>query len=472
MLRYNLRYQTFLVISDALIVGLMLFVAEQIRITVDLGKSSSPYNFETPFLLYPITIAMWIVMFQQAKVYSAVDSLHFRPAARSAIAGHSVACMVFLGVLFLTYRDYSRLQALYFMALTLAGVLTHRFALRLLREQLSPYMHNQRIVVIVGANPIGERLGAEIDNSDPGIICLEGFVLLPGEDPRSELSNSAIDGRILGEIDELPELVRKHGVEEVIIATRWFDSTTSDLITRIMLLLEDLPVSVRLAPDFSDLAYFQATSEYFHDMILVGLREPILTPAQRVLKRLFDIIFAGSILLVTWPLFLVIALAIRSEGPGPIIFRQKRIGQHGKRFTMYKFRTMVDGAEQIEVLNNGTQGVKQPEDPRVTRIGRFLRRTSLDELPQFFNVLRGDMSVVGPRPEMPWLVDRYEWWQRKRFEVPQGITGWWQITGRADKPMHLNTEDDLYYVRNYSFWLDLQIIFRTVISVITGRGAY
>ncbi len=472
MLRYNLRYQAFLVLSDALIVSVMLFIAEQIRITVDLGKSNSPYNFETPFLLYPIAIAIWFIMFQKARVYSTVDSLHFRPAARQVIAGHSVACLVFLGVLFLTYRDYSRLQALYFLVLTLIGVLVHRFVLRLLREKLSSYMHSQRVVIIVGINPIGERLGAEIDNSDPGIICLEGYVLLPGEEPPTELNNSVIKGRVLGEIDDLPALVRKHGVEEVIIATRWFDPAISDLITRIMLLLEDQPISIRLAPDYSDLAYFQATSEYFHDMILVGLREPILTPTQRILKRLFDVIFAGNVLLITWPLFVVIALAIRSESPGPVIFRQKRIGQHGKRFTMYKFRTMYVDTEGMAMQNDGTQMLKRPDDPRVTRVGRFLRRTSLDELPQFVNVLRGDMSVVGPRPEVPWLVDRYEWWQRKRFEVPQGITGWWQITGRADKPMHLNTEDDLYYVRNYSIWLDLQIIFRTIISVITGKGAY
>lgn len=108
----------------------------------------------------------------------------------------------------------------------------------------------------------------------------------------------------------------------------------------------------------------------------------------------------------------------------------------------------------------------------MTRVGRFLRRTSLDELPQFINVLRGEMSVVGPRPEMTWLVDEYEWWQRKRFEVPQGITGWWQVSGRSDKPMHLHTEDDLFYVRNYSLWLDVQIIFKTIVAMITGKGAY
>ena len=128
-----------------------------------------------------------------------------------------------------------------------------------------------------------------------------------------------------------------------------------------------------------------------------------------------------------------------------------------------------------EVMSETADGkvlFKSASDPRVTRVGRFIRSTSLDELPQVFNVLRGDMSLVGPRPEQPWLVDRYESWQRKRFAVPQGMTGWWQVNGRSDKPMHLHTEDDLYYVRNYSLLLDLRILLKTVWVVLRGRGAY
>jgi len=137
---------------------------------------------------------------------------------------------------------------------------------------------------------------------------------------------------------------------------------------------------------------------------------------------------------------------------------------------MYKFRSMVVGADRLQDKNDVDH--KKSDDPRVTRVGRFIRKTSLDELPQFWNILCGDMSLVGPRPEMPWLVEKYNPWQRKRFEVPQGLTGWWQVTGRADKPMYLNTEDDLFYIRNYSLWLDLQIVFRTMLVIFTGRGAF
>ncbi len=144
---------------------------------------------------------------------------------------------------------------------------------------------------------------------------------------------------------------------------------------------------------------------------------------------------------------------------------------------MYKFRSMVVDAERMTdvVAARGHDDVivhKTPNDPRVTRVGRFIRRTSLDELPQIFNVLRGEMSLVGPRPELPWLVENYELWQRRRFAVPPGITGWWQINGRSERLMHLHTEDDLYYIQNYSPLLDMQILWRTIGVVVRGRGAF
>ena len=161
----------------------------------------------------------------------------------------------------------------------------------------------------------------------------------------------------------------------------------------------------------------------------------------------------------------------------PVIFRQKRVGKDGQLFEMFKIRTMVKNAEQLrgQVEKRDIDGNlihKAKDDPRVTRVGRLLRRFSLDELPQLFNVLAGTMSLVGPRPEIPYLVEMYEPWQRQRFEVLPGITGWWQVNNRSDKPMHLHIEDDLYYIQNYSIWLDLKIILRTIWVVLIGKGAY
>jgi exopolysaccharide biosynthesis polyprenyl glycosylphosphotransferase len=207
------------------------------------------------------------------------------------------------------------------------------------------------------------------------------------------------------------------------------------------------------------------------------LRAPALNNYQRLIKRSFDLVLASLSLLVCLPWMGVIALLIRLESSGPVVLQQQRVGENGHLFRMLKFRSMVHNAEelrsQVETLDQAGNLIhKTKQDPRVTRIGRLLRRTSLDELPQLFNVLKGEMSLVGPRPELPYLVEKYEPWQRARFSVPQGITGWWQIQGRSDKPMHLNTEDDLFYVQNYSILLDIYILLKTIAVVWSGKGAY
>ena len=196
-----------------------------------------------------------------------------------------------------------------------------------------------------------------------------------------------------------------------------------------------------------------------------------------MLKRVFDLIFGLFALILTLPLMALSALLVFLEDGRPIIFRQKRVGKNGRLFEIIKLRTMVKDAEQLQSKVeqhdwDGNQIYKVKNDPRVTRVGRLLRRFSLDELPQLFQVLAGTMSLVGPRPELPNLVENYQSWQRKRFAVLPGMTGWWQVTGRSDKPMHLHTEDDLYYIQNYSIWLDLEIILRTIWVVLIGKGAY
>ncbi len=163
---------------------------------------------------------------------------------------------------------------------------------------------------------------------------------------------------------------------------------------------------------------------------------------------------------------MITAIFIVADSGLPVLFRQIRVGQGGREFGMYKFRSMVKNAAALGPYFTADI------DPRITRVGRFIRRTSIDELPQLINVLKGDMSLVGPRPELPWLVEKYEPWQRKRFAVPQGITGWWQVNGRSDNPMHLHTDQDLYYIQHYSWWLDIEILWRTVAVVLRGRGAY
>jgi lipopolysaccharide/colanic/teichoic acid biosynthesis glycosyltransferase len=194
-----------------------------------------------------------------------------------------------------------------------------------------------------------------------------------------------------------------------------------------------------------------------------------------VLKRGIDVVVACLALLGLLPLLLLVALVIRLDSRGPAIFRQQRVGRGGRLFVLYKFRTMQDNAAgnvAWTLDDNGRLRHKHRQDPRVTRVGRWLRRTSMDELPQLINIVKGDMSLIGPRPELPEIVARYEPWQHDRHLVRPGLTGWWQVSGRSDLPMHENTELDLFYVRRLSFQLDWRIALKTVRVVFKGLGAF
>ena len=194
-------------------------------------------------------------------------------------------------------------------------------------------------------------------------------------------------------------------------------------------------------------------------------------------KSIFDLVFGFFALIFSLPLMALLALLVYLEDGSPVIFRQKRVGKNERLFEIFKFRTMVKNAaqlqSQVEMWDLGGNLIhKSKDDPRITRIGRVLRRFSLDELPQLFNVLAGTMSLVGPRPEIPSLAEKYEPWQRKRFTVLPGMTGWWQVNSRNAQPMQLHIEYDIYYIQNYSFWLDLKIILRTFWVVLEGTGSY
>ncbi len=195
----------------------------------------------------------------------------------------------------------------------------------------------------------------------------------------------------------------------------------------------------------------------------------------RWIKRGLDFVGALSLLIVLSPLILLILVAIQIESRGSAIFRQDRVGKNGSVFTIYKFRTMIPDRRDRQAPYTGEERRKRhktPRDPRVTTVGAFLRRTSLDELPQLLNVLKGEMSFIGPRPELPSIVARYEPWQHERHLVRPGLSGWWQVTGRSDLPMHENTELDIYYVQYSAFILDLQIFFKTFGALIQRRGAF
>ena len=464
------NYTVVLVILDLLLTLIALYLASLARLWLPFSYRLEPRHVYLHPLIYGMVLVIWGVIFPTMSAYDPKRVLHLKEQIRTAFLAGSASTLVFAGALYLSFRDVPRLLFVYFYVIDLSFLFGLRLLLRAVWKLWSEQEQHVSKVLIVGAGSLGQDVVRQARDYQWTGLRLEGYV---DDDPSKQ--GQIIEGiPVLGGLDQTLSIVRQRDISEVIFA---LPLRAYEKVTKLIFELQELPVRVRVVPDIFNLAFFRATIEDFHGMPLIGLRDPVIDGFDRVVKRLFDLALSAMLLLLLWPLMLLIALLIKLDSPGPVLFRQQRVGENGRLFTMYKFRTMFVDAEQRlnEILRESPEGVaflKRPDDPRVTRLGRFLRRTSLDELPQLFNVIKGEMSLVGPRPELPLLVQHYESWQRQRFAVPPGITGWWQVTGRAERPMHLHTEDDLYYIRNYSLLLDLRILWRTIGAVLRGRGAY
>jgi exopolysaccharide biosynthesis polyprenyl glycosylphosphotransferase len=425
----------------------------------DVATRQIPVLLYTVFPLIWISILLLLSAYDQRR-YPRLGDEMFILAVGALLAGLSMA-----GALYLSFREISRILFLVFVALGLSFQFAWRAVLRLVLRPVVEDNRQLRRVLVVGSGELGEKLRQEIQNFAG--LEFAGFLA-------SATQPHGTDRLVLGSLEDAERVIAQQEINDVVLALPLsLHAHTNELLKT----LHELPVRVWLVPDSLGIAMQQAGLGEFAGLPMLDLRVPVLNEYQRGMKRAFDL--AITLFVLPWALMLmgVIALAIRLEGKGPIFFRQTRVGENGRLFEMLKFRSMVPNATELSHLVEhrdaaGNLVHKTPHDPRVTRVGRFLRRSSLDELPQLFNILRGDMSLVGPRPELPHLVEKYQPWQWRRFAVPQGMTGWWQVNGRSDRPMHMNTEDDLYYIRHYSLALDIWILVRTISAVTRGKGAF
>ncbi len=464
--RLGYRLTGSVLIWDVLLTLLCLYGASRIRLELELGKDLGLQHVQLPWQIYLAVGLIWIIIFLLLIPQRALFVSNLMEATGRLIAAVALANLSFAGLLYLSLRDVSRLQFIYFAIADLIVLLLFHLIVR----SYLRFRHSngwQRRVLLIGGGPTTHQLVQEFARRPWGGVCVVGYT---SDQPVSNDSSVPC----LGTVDATPQIIAGNRIDEVIFT---LPPQQQEQIVRLSLQLQQYPVMLHMVPGVLDLTFARTPVDTFGGVPLISLRESALSEMQRVFKRLFDTAASAFLLVLLSPLMLMIALLIRIESPGPVFFRQERIGEHGRRFRMLKFRSMYQDAEQrwLEVARRDADGRlvhKTNDDPRVTRIGRKLRRTSLDELPQLINVLRGEMSLVGPRPEMPYIALEYEPWQWQRFRVPPGITGWWQVNGRSDKPMHLHTEDDLYYIQNYSFWLDLRILLKTIIVVLHGHGAY
>ncbi len=471
--RFGTNFAVFLFLSDLVLTTLLLHLARLVRPHLPWGLNVGARGELLHFspALYLIVPTIWALTFLFSSVYDPERTLRWVDDVQTVAVAIGIATLVFAGLAYFFYRDLSRFLFVTFFVFDEVGLIAWRLFLRvLIRLRRARWPHPVRQVLVVGAGKVGLDVARQIEAYRWAGLELVGFL----DDDPDKRNRRFLGKPVLGGLEQVAEVVKQHHIDEIVIA---LPLRAHKRMVDLILTVQRLPVSVRVVPDLFDLAFFRATVEEFGGMPLIGLRDPAIDEFQRLVKRLFDLALGSVLLVLAAPVMAAIAIAIKLDSPGPVIFKQQRVGEGGKLFTFYKFRSMYVDAEErlqevIHYTDDGKVLFKRRDDPRVTRVGRFIRATSLDELPQLFNVLKGDMSLVGPRPELPWLVDRYEPWQLRRFAVPQGITGWWQVNGRSNKPMHLHTEDDLYYIQHYSLWLDIKILWMTIGAVLRRVGAF
>jgi exopolysaccharide biosynthesis polyprenyl glycosylphosphotransferase len=321
--------------------------------------------------------------------------------------------------------------------------------------------------VVVGANEEAARLVTMMQRPAFGFRPI-------GVVTTSSTRSSKLDLPVMGTLDELRMVLLATRAECVFVASTAVRPDEMEPIAKAVRLAG---IEVRITATLPEVLSSRLTVQPLGGLTALSLRPVRLTGAQVVAKFAFDLLMAGVSLVVLSPLLVGIALAIKLTSRGPVLFRQRRVGLRGRPFTMLKFRTMRPGADRDVDRLRAEHGVKDlmfklPDDPRVTRVGRWLRRSSLDELPQLLNVIKGDMSMVGPRPALPEEAARYQDWQFDRLEVPPGITGLWQVSGRADLSFDESVRLDLFYIENWSLAYDFYIVVKTVPVMLSGRGAY
>jgi len=473
-LRRTRRVNHVLVAADC--VGLVLAFVVTSLVFREQPLLEGAYSGVAEIVLFAATVPCWLVA---AKLYGLYGRDAQRADHTTADDASAILNMVTVGVwlLYVLARltgverlDFQKVAG-FWLAAILALLLFRALARLVIRRSLS-FAQNS---VIVGAGDVGQLVGRKLLQHPEYGINLVGFV---DERPRARRDDLE-RFRLLGTPAQLPEILRRYDVERVIVA---FADTPHEETLRVVRGLAGQGVQVDIVPRLFEVIGTGATVHAVEGLALLSLPASRLSWSSRFLKRTLDVVVALAALILLSPLLALTALLIRLDSPGPVFFRQARIGAFGRPFRMWKLRTMVVDADdrkgEVAHLNKhlGPGGdprmFKIPDDPRTTRIGRTLRRYSLDEVPQLINVLRGEMSLVGPRPLIP---DEHRFvadWGQKRLELRPGMTGLWQVLGRHEIPFDEMVRLDCLYVSTWSFGNDLRLMARTIPAVLGPNGGY
>ncbi len=467
---------TFWVSVDILLINIACLLAYWVRYDLQLFRGVEPAS-DVPYLTYlPFVIlftALLILVYRQAGFYrlhrhrnSWFDELY------AIINGTTTGTVITIVIIFFYQPTfYSRLIFIYagIFSVFLLGVS------RLLKLRLVSLMRRNGIgvdrAVIIGAGEVARAvMRAVVANPEAGLEIVGFF-----DDNPLKGKTDIGRFRALGSIDDrLVGVLAEETVTEVIITLPW---QYHRKIMQIMALCERYNIRTRIVPDLFQITIHRMEVEEIAGVPMIGIKEVGISGLNQFIKRSLDFTLSGLALVLLAPLMGLVALMIKMESPGPVLFPQERVGKNGKRFTLYKFRSMIEGAEKqqaaLEAMNEADGPLfKIKDDPRLTRLGKWLRKLSVDEWPQFYNVWRGEMSLVGPRPPIPAEVAQYKEWHKRRLDVPPGLTGLWQVSGRSGLTFDEMALLDIYYIENWSLGLDAKIMLQTIPRMLSGHGAY
>jgi exopolysaccharide biosynthesis polyprenyl glycosylphosphotransferase len=424
---------------------------------------------------------IWAFFFSTLSVYDGRSNNNLREELLNVIFATVTCTLVLAGALFLTYRETSRGFFLIFFSVDLIYLVAWRIAWHRFFSKFSSFHRTRRRVLIIGAGPVGQNVAAEIRKYGERTIDIVGFV-----DDNPQKYGDLVEGYpVFGTLDNIIDVIEAREITDTIVA---LPLKAHQRIIEMAGKIQKNKNHVHIIPDLFALTFPNATLDGFGGIPLIDLGYPGLKDQQRFLKRVFDVIVSSFCILITSPVMLVVSLLIKLDSKGPILYQQTRIGENGQLFTMLKFRSMKTNSDpnihkayvtrlieeniSPETKNSdGEKSLKMEADPRITSVGRFIRKTSIDELPQFFNVLRGEMSLVGPRPSLPYEVDVYKDWHKRRFDTPPGITGIWQVTARNQVSFDEMVRLDIEYIEKYSIWLDIKLILQTPWALLNAKGA-
>jgi exopolysaccharide biosynthesis polyprenyl glycosylphosphotransferase len=454
-------------VMDAVAVSSAFFLASVIRFEIMRGGPAAAWDYGTiTFVATPI----WLLLFYMYGLYEPRQVLgpvnEFKQVFHGVVAGTVV---LFIGDSVLN-MNLARGWALLAMVSALVVVGGERLAVRKVLHALRRRGGDATRTIVVGTNHEAKTVARTLERERWLGYTVVGFV-----DDDTVVGQEVSGGHaVIGATSELKDVIAKHEVALVLVAATAFDPAR---LNRLFWELQRYDVDLQITSGTIDLMASRMTVQSVAGIPLIYVRRTGMDRTQRMLKRSLDVIGSGIGLVLLSPLLAAVSLWIRGDSEGGAFFKQVRVGRDGEIFTCWKFRTMIRDAEtkraELEHLSEGPGLLfKLKEDPRVTRVGSALRRFSLDELPQLWNVLKGEMSLVGPRPALPEEVEQYDDWVRNRLLVKPGMTGLWQVSGRTETSFSDYIRYDLFYIQNWSLSLDLWILWRTLRAVTSTEGAH